>query len=576
MGIARFNLDYIDTTAGEITTGSISVADSGSSQAGDIIQPYFCFKIPKGSNIFKKYWNKITIKGYKQFSAQLCRVRSGIKTYTNEDSAITGSYTADTIFGSFSDIIQNSIDKNGLVLSEKYNDSNVDSKRSTIEANDYELVVRVTTRYTTETESGTTIYYRHRFTIGDIQNIYLEIDYDDFGFDVVPVFPVNISIKPSLDNNFAFQINNTGHSRNSFSVTDITLTINQNGNNYTYSLTESQTYQTITANTLVVGQATYEIVSNNTYNEPNTSGIIHFTCVGPSEAPTVTGVTQDSFPVISWISSNQRAWQLIVRGDDGIVFDSGMRAGNEQSYKLTNMLVNGAYYAEVRILNVYGYYTDWGTYGFVMNTTAPGEPTNIIVSVTNNYGVAVNCEAPADAGTLYVVRRPSGTDKSIIIGEYFNGFVDYTIPINATYEYTVRNYNVGYADGEWIDATVNASGIIIRDGRNIEEYINLWKVENGEFNLISNNIREKSLLQCVGRTYPVKESSEWIESTRVVEVFVPYEVYEKLRDMATNSKVVYLQNRGEFLTCDMEISDQGEYIAKGRITQILLTRIDEV
>lgn len=560
-------------TSGDVELTSYRAADR---PAGSYTTANFYFEIP--IEIFKYYWKSITYKGYTGFEAYqkiYYDLASGSGSSTSEipkssvdNAGYAMSGAGKYIYGQYSGAV---IDASGATMSIAYHDENVEGMLS-----DSRRWVYMSLTPAATYRDNNKYLETYRYVIKGIENSYLEIDCEPIGYDVIPVFPVNISINPTKDNNFAYQIRPSEHMRDSFIVESSKLTIHQNGNDYAYDMSVGETFVTVPANVLSVGPATYDISVNNSYGIPNTSGIVKFWAVGSSEAPTITGVTQDAFPVISWNSTNQKAWQLIVRGENGIVFDSGMRAGNEQSYKLTNMLINGAYYAEVRNLNVYGYYTDWGTYGFVMNTTAPGEPTNIIVSVTNDYGVAVNCEAPADAGTLYVVRRPSGTDKSIIIGEYFNGFVDYTIPINTTYEYTVRNYNVGYADGEWIDATVNASGIIIRDGRNIEEYINLWKVGSGEFNLISNNIREKSLLQCVGRTYPVKESSEWIESTRVVEVFVPYEVYEKLRDMATNSKVVYLQNRGEFLTCDMEISDQGEYIAKGRITQILLTRIDEV
>lgn len=561
-----------------ITSGNINLASYfGEAMLDEYFKgAYLHFNVsPENNDIFKYYWKTITYKGFDDFESytRTFEIYSSIagREWATSKNIPNVSYV--NISGGGDAFEENSntfINDLGAVISDNYNDDIVANKVG------FEGLSIITLKLWPTISPRGNYVDAYRYIIKNIENSYIEIDCDPIGYDVIPVFPVNISINPTKDNNFAYQISPSEHMRDSFIVESSKLTIHQNGNDYVYDMSVGETFVTVPANVLSVGPATYDISVNNSYGIPNTSGIVNFSCVGDSEAPTITGVTQDAFPVISWNSNNQKAWQLIVRGENGIVFDSGMRAGNEQSYKLTNMLINGAYYAEVRNLNVYGYYTDWGTYGFVMNTTAPGEPTNIIVSVTNDYGVAVNCEAPADAGTLYVVRRPSGTDKSIIIGEYFNGFVDYTIPINTTYEYTVRNYNVGYADGEWIDATVNASGIIIRDGRNIEEYINLWKVGNGEFNLISNNIREKSLLQCVGRTYPVKESSEWIESTRVVEVFVPYEVYEKLRDMATNSKVVYLQNRGEFLTCDMEISDQGEYIAKGRITQILLTRIDEV
>lgn len=414
-------------------------------------------------------------------------------------------------------------------------------------------------------------FYGTQFEISE--NSVLRIACTDITYNISPVYPLNVNVKSSSRFNITWNLTQSTPRESLYPVRS-SVEVEQNGEIKTFEQPSGDNYVSIPENTFTVGTAKYKIHVFDSYGQENISEEALFDVTGASSAPTIINVTQDSFPTIEWTSPNQIAWQLMIKQGDNVIYDSGTVTGSNQSFKLDKMLSNGPYAVLVKALNSYGYYSDWGSYGVELNPSAPEAPTSILTSVTDDFGVAIDCEAPQGTGTLYVVRRKPNEEAVEVIGEYSNGFVDYSIPLNTTYEYTVRNYISGYADGEWLDATVNAPGIVIRDPSNIKKFINLWKIKDGEFNVTEYDQRQSSLVKCVGRVYPVKELSEWIVSSRSINAFVPCEDYSRLKDMAIDCKFVYLQSSTEYIPCDMELNEDDIYLNSGKFVNITFTRID--
>lgn len=576
MGFANIKLSYAktytDSYSAAIYSGNVSFGYVSRFTTYDVknnTKLYLYFELSDSQKyILDKYWTSCKIRWNMSCGYDKYTVDNSKYNYIGHDNSnsIKTSIYSNGVYADFSgDVYSNSY----TFAQDGYNDIFVELLRDS-------GIIAINLRALDDYVTYPSFYYRYyNAIISNIENISLDIEYEDIKSIIVPVYPIDVNVRKDKTSVFTWDVTRN-HFRSSFTTISSKVIVTQGGSVSEYVAQSPNKYAEIPADSFFTGSASYYIELKDSYGGTSVSETFNFEVVGTSEAPTIINVTQDSFPTVTWESVNQKAWRLVVRGSDGVVFDSKTVAGNAQSCKLNVMLNNGSYYAEVRILNKYGYYSDWGTYGFTLEPEAPNAPTNIIISARTDFGVSVDCEAPAGAGVLYVVRRQHSSDAAIVVGEYYEGFVDYTIPINTPFEYTVRNYVSGYADGEWIDGTVNASGIVLRDGRDIKKFVNLWKVEDGEFNLISNDTRSVALVNCVGRTYPVKEISEWIFATRTVDVFVPFDVYGNLLDMATNSNVVYLQNKGEFIPCNLEIEDGGEHIEKGRITKITLTRIDEV
>jgi len=486
-----------------------------------------------------------------------------VNRYIYYDNSTNSRYEVTTLFNG------------SCVLHHNYNDNNVGIHK--LENAEYLVIGLRPARNFVFSELAKNGYVKGIFH--NIEDTYVTINTEDIPLVADNIYPINVNCRNDRVINVTWDLINPRdyiyEGQPIYYPAETTVEVTQGQTVKTYTSTESYVSCPIPANELVPGEATYKVTLTSNYGRSYEGVEQTFTVIGQTSAPEITNITQDSFPTITWICADQAAWELIIRDNNSVVYHSDMKAGTEQSFTLPVMLEDGSYSVEMRALNIYGYYTDWGSYGLTLSPTKPTAATNLIVSTNANYTVTIDCTAPEDAGTLYVVRRRTPNDKAEIIGEYNNGFTDYYVPINTTYEYAVRNYVTGYADTDFIDATIKCPGVVIRDGEDLSRFIPLWKNDNEEFDVIANDSRSDTLVQCLGRKYPVNEVGEWITSTRTFTAHISASDINKLNDINLNSKCVYLQNKDECIPCKMEINDAGEYNGGGRIINFTLTRIDE-
>lgn len=387
------------------------------------------------------------------------------------------------------------------------------------------------------------------------------------------VYPVNVNIKNSINQIFTWRRPDSAppltkhiikyRKKGTSSFTDL-------------SVSDGNTYQTVSANTFDVSGYEYKIQEYTYYNLLLVeSDLCEFTSIGQDAAPNITTITNNSIPTISWTDSNQVAYEIRIKdANQKIVYTSGMLIGADQSHQINKMLPNGTYIAEVRELNVYGTYSDWGSKEFVINPSSVAAPTNIFVSVNNKFGVEISGTPVGSAQKTYVVRRVAGTDDIEIVGIYTGGiFTDYTAKGNTYYEYSLRNYNVAYADGAFIPVEVKVKEAIIQDGRDVTNFLDLSWSEDVTFNIEYTDEADRTLYKCLGRRYPVKEMGEWVNSVRSFVAYVKAEDINRLNDMNLNAPKVYFKGNHEYYACDMSIEDQGAYVGGGRMIRFTLTRI---
>ena len=300
-----------------------------------------------------------------------------------------------------------------------------------------------------------------------------------------------------------------------------------------------------------------------------------FNVVGQNAAPIVTGVSNDAIPTVVWTDQNQAAFEIRIKNAaQKIIYTSGLIVGTNLSYKINKMLPNGQYTVEVRELNIYGIYSDWGSRAFTINPSAVAAPTNIFVTVNNKYGVEISGTPVSGATQTYVVRREVGSDDIEIIGIYTGGiYTDYTAKGNTYYEYTLRNYRTAYADGQFIPVEVKVGEALIQDGRDVTNFLDLSWSENATFDLERTEEADRTLYNCLGRKYPVKEMGEWVNSVRTFTAYVKDENLDRLREINLNAPKVYYKGDHEYFACDMSIEDNGAYVGGGRLIGFTFTRI---
>ncbi len=436
-------------------------------------------------------------------------------------------------------------------------------------------------RYETNYDSGYTrkveqIYtYYNKWNTDSFELLLLETDIDLYA---TPIFPVNVYSSKNNPLNVAWELSNSINrsSEYLYAVSSTVVITDHNGDSITKTISGSGTnlvFDTTDLDDLSVGKCTVELSIESNYGTFAES-TWEFDLVGESDAPEITNVTQNSYPTITWTSDGQISWEMHISNAQGIVYSSGIVVGSETSFTIPKLLEDGDYSIEIRCVNSYGVFSEWGSYFLQLNPTKPDAPEGIIVSARTDFGVSVSCSDMETTGKLLAVRRKDEDSEPVVLGEYNGTFVDYLIGLNDYHQYTIRNYVQGYADGEWIDGVVLASGVVIRNADDYSDFVNVWMSEDAISNYRINEARSDVLVQCIGRKFPVAERGEWITSTRSFNGFVTDKDFQKLVDMKLNSNHVLLQSNGEYFPCYMEFSDDGKYITDGRLLSFLMTRID--
>lgn len=410
--------------------------------------------------------------------------------------------------------------------------------------------------------------------------------YTDLGNDfdnLVAIYPVNVNVKKTSPIIFTWANNanivdaDMGGTTYYLPSLSHVLEYRKKGGQTSETITtqDANYYQEVAADTFQINPYEYRITLNTYEDYSLTSDWFEFNAIGANDAPTINSVTNDSIPLISWTDVNQEAYEVRIKdADQKVIYYSGVLAGTAQSYRLPKMLADGSYIVEVREINIYGYYSGWGSLEFTLDPTAVNAPTNIFATTNNKYGVEISGTPDENAQKTYVVRRKVGSDDVEILGEYTGGiFTDYTAEGNTFYEYTLRNYNYAYNDGFWVTIQVKVKQVVIRDGRNPENFIPLDKSERENFGPQWTEDADRVLFNCLGRRYPVKEVGEWVNSLRTFSAYVHNRDLNRLLDMVLNAAKVYYMADGEYFACDMAIEDQGTYNQNGRIINFTMTRI---
>lgn len=395
-----------------------------------------------------------------------------------------------------------------------------------------------------------------------------------------PLYPIDVNVNREKNNIFSWQIHQTSSSLSFPDVLKHTIMYKKEGTSEVQeeTVSDSNNYQTIVANTFQEnGVYLYKILVYTYLDLYIESDWIEFNAIGTDAAPTILAVSNKSIPTVSWDDLNQDAFIVRVKNAaQEIIFDSGIIAGTDQSYEIPQMFENGSYIVEVKELNIYGYFSEWGSAEFTLDPIEDYAPSEIFAFANNKYGVVIKGTPASDAIKTFVVRREKGSTEAEIIGEYLNSpFVDYSTKGNLFYEYTLRNYNEGYKDGEWIPIQTKIKEIVIQDGRDLSNFIEVSTSENSNFSPEWSEEVERTLFNCLGRKYPVKETGEWVNSQRVFTAYISEEKWAQLHEMALNAPKVFYKAKGEYFACDMSISDGGKYVGGGCFVKFTLTRIDD-
>lgn len=165
-----------------------------------------------------------------------------------------------------------------------------------------------------------------------------------------------------------------------------------------------------------------------TYNQDNAAGswseAATFAAIAPPTAPSVMA-TAEARPTVSWTAAEQQAYEIQLDS-----LDFGPFFGQDNSWRATTYLTDGAHTARVRVQNAYGLWSDWGAWTF---------------TVSNGTAQAITLSAQSGESPILSWTSPqwqlSGLDMTIGKHLYTNG----AITDGATRAATVGFYSIAGA-----------------------------------------------------------------------------------------------------------------------------------
>lgn len=216
--------------------------------------------------------------------------------------------------------------------------------------------------------------------------------------------------------------------------------------------------------------------------------------VTPS-APTITNIDTSDRVLIQWSSYSQAAFEVIIENMEtgAAVFDSGEVYSSDTEYFVNDYLPNGNYLAKVKIINVYGKESPYGTQEFVIDSQiTPPEVAAFYLPAENGVKISIDNDGTF---TKYYLKRNgvliASFTEDTYVDHFASGNVNYTlIAIDAYGKYGIVEFSV--------IAEVESARITLRDGR-MFEVDQRW---NARFSVRSQEDRKHVEVEYLGAPTP--------------------------------------------------------------------------
>lgn len=341
----------------------------------------------------------------------------------------------------------------------------------------------------------------------------------------------------------------------------------------TEKVTSSEKHHVFEAETFPTGRIRWRIRATNSAGYEGDYSYGEFGAIGQSEAPIIESVSQNSIPTITWTASNQEAFEVKITGRE-VNYESGMIGGKEtRSFQPNIMLSDGTYIVKVRILNIYGMFSEWGETAVILATNKPDSQPTITLVGNELYGVRLSGSGILGKG--FFVRKEGG--KETIIAEYIAGeeVIDYGIQPGKIYSYVLRDYLEGYTDSDETYYECDFSGVLFHDKENLQNKIHIL-LSDDEYveaeNILTKNTAYK---QCIGREFSIKETNSQKTEEIHVKGFLDKEQYQKAYEMYCLGKTVLIRHENHCCYADISNFKKKKYFDKGYIVEFSFVRLDE-
>ena len=302
---------------------------------------------------------------------------------------------------------------------------------------------------------------------------------------------------------------------------------------------------TVEANTFPDGEIQWRIRGYNLDGIASEwSSPANIVVVAAPASPSISSISNNARPLISWQSSNDIAHQVKIQHDSETVVDSGEIAGSDQSYRVKDFLPDRTYIASVRVKNSFEMWSEWDTLQFIISTEKPTKPTINVQQITN----AVKISSVSDAPTNYVLRDGTPVAKLDDSTEW----IDYMAVGPHVYVVRAVNENGAYMDSDPISVSVSIRKCTLATVDRPGEMIELW-LNRGETSAFSSNTEFLfGKFQYAGRKLPVFVFSTDLKERQCTKSFSlrNQEELDELKSMIERRQtMIYREKKGEMLFC---------------------------
>jgi len=263
--------------------------------------------------------------------------------------------------------------------------------------------------------------------------------------------------------------------------------------------------------------------------------------------PSIISATNNSYTTIKWTSYNQQGFQIQIYMNRELVYDTNMRAGVQQSFKVPIALKNGMYDVQLRISDIYGQESGWAYYVMGIQTE-PAFDISLEVSQIP-YAAALKWQASAGPRAVYAVIRDG---EAIALVQSTTGYEDYTA--SGMHEYFIR-YEAGnnVTDSNHVTTEIQIPTRVIAPIYDPQDILECGlSTERNTFTGSSG--KQKTYLHLEGRKAPVMIESDFAdESMNFVYAELKPEQRKKMLQYASEGGVyIYRDNFGmtKFVSID--------------------------
>lgn len=337
----------------------------------------------------------------------------------------------------------------------------------------------------------------------------------------------------------------------------------------TVNVYSSDNFYNLPANILSSGVIEWRVRTTDSDGKVSDYAYGSFTVIDSPAVPIVTTIENKCISNISWSSADQVAFEIEIYKGNNLVY-SKISASSSNTYKPNMFFANTTYTIKLRVCNMYGLWSEWGSKIYTFTFSNPSQPIMLVTQGNNAITIKTNT-----VGSMLYKSKDNGVNY-IPIYKFDDSkeFIDYKVANNKIYKYFVRKYEDGYADSKIQIAQVNIKGIILQNDIEVVKA----ELSSDTYMPYSESLyTEKALNNYVGRVYPVCEFGEHIERTLTRNFLLDKNNYDTLQSIHSSFTILmYRDDFGNMFPCSIDVVPGENAIMDTMYSvSVTLTQIDE-